>query len=260
MLSASQSEPRGQLSLIVTTIYAHTHTDMDNVRGSLSGLKHGVGHLLERNKRKADKMWPDGRGERSHSPGPPALPESQVVADSDREGEGNESNMDVERHMSGVAPDENRSDWKSTVSASAKLLLRGVRDSADAFGPLKSIAGGLCFILENYEVRLPPSYPVLNAHRSHSVRRQIRGQLNRWHPGSTRLPNGSASPFLWVISGSEKGETDLSSKSALCKDGMLNLTYVDGQEIVPDPHGSTPTGKSRKGRGVLQKHQEFWET
>ena len=55
-----------------------------------------------------------------------------------------------------VAPkateDEKKSDWKSTVSATAKLLLRGVRDSADAFGPLKSVAGGLCFILENCEV------------------------------------------------------------------------------------------------------------
>ena len=60
-----------------------------------------------------------------------------------------------------VAPDENKSDWKSTASDSAKLLLRGVRDSADIFGPLKSIAGGLCFILENYEVRFPPSHAVL---------------------------------------------------------------------------------------------------
>ena len=51
-----------------------------------------------------------------------------------------------------AATDENRSNWKSTASATAKLLLRGVRDSADAFGPLKSIAGGLCFILENCEV------------------------------------------------------------------------------------------------------------
>ena len=44
-----------------------------------------------------------------------------------------------------------REDWKSTVSASAKLLLCTVKESADAFPPLKSIAGGLCFILENYE-------------------------------------------------------------------------------------------------------------
>ena len=50
---------------------------------------------------------------------------------------------------------EKKPGWKSTAIATAKLLLRGVRDSADAFGPLKSVAGGLCFILENCEVRLP---------------------------------------------------------------------------------------------------------
>ena len=46
--------------------------------------------------------------------------------------------------------DENK--WK-TASATAKLLLRGVKESSDAFPPLKSVTGGLCFILENYEVR-----------------------------------------------------------------------------------------------------------
>jgi len=50
------------------------------------------------------------------------------------------------------AANEDKSNWRSTASATAKLLLRGVRDSADAFGPLKSVAGGLCFILENCEV------------------------------------------------------------------------------------------------------------
>ena len=48
---------------------------------------------------------------------------------------------------------EKESRWKSTAPAAAKLLLRGVRDSADAFGPLKSVAGFLCYILENCEVR-----------------------------------------------------------------------------------------------------------
>ena len=55
-----------------------------------------------------------------------------------------------------TAVDESESDWKTTASASAKLLLRGVSSSSDAFGPLKSVAGGLCFILENCEV-CPPS-------------------------------------------------------------------------------------------------------
>ena len=51
--------------------------------------------------------------------------------------------------------DEDKSNWRATTSAAAKLFLRGVRDSADAFGPLKSVAGGLYFILENCEVWIP---------------------------------------------------------------------------------------------------------
>ena len=42
--------------------------------------------------------------------------------------------------------------WKSATSATAKLLLRAAKESADAFPPLKSAVGGLCFILDNYEV------------------------------------------------------------------------------------------------------------
>jgi hypothetical protein len=49
---------------------------------------------------------------------------------------------------------EKKLSWGSTALATAKLLLRGVRDASDAFGPLKSVAGGLCFILENCEVWL----------------------------------------------------------------------------------------------------------
>jgi len=54
--------------------------------------------------------------------------------------------------------DEDKSNWKSTAFATAKLLLCGVKESADAFPPLKSVAGGLCFILENCEVRASYSH------------------------------------------------------------------------------------------------------
>ena len=59
-----------------------------------------------------------------------------------------------EPNEAGVDIDGGRVDsmGSHTASAAAKLLLRGVRDTADAFGPLKSVAGGLCFILENCEV------------------------------------------------------------------------------------------------------------
>ena len=59
----------------------------------------------------------------------------------------------------GPVASEEKSNWKTTAAATAKLLLRGVCDSADAFGPLKSVAGGLCFVLDNCEVRPPLPIP-----------------------------------------------------------------------------------------------------
>ena len=54
-----------------------------------------------------------------------------------------------------AAVDDSKLGSISTVSATANLLRR-VRDSANAFTPLKSVAGHLCFILENSQV-WPPS-------------------------------------------------------------------------------------------------------
>ena len=42
--------------------------------------------------------------------------------------------------------------WTSVLSATAKLFLRGTKESADAFPPLKSVVGGLCFIVDSFEV------------------------------------------------------------------------------------------------------------
>jgi len=42
--------------------------------------------------------------------------------------------------------------WMSVTSATAKLFLRGAKESTDAFPPLKSVVGGLCFIVDNFEV------------------------------------------------------------------------------------------------------------
>jgi hypothetical protein len=49
-------------------------------------------------------------------------------------------------------PDNNMLNLKSLTSSAAKFILRGVKESADAFPPLKSVAGCLCFILDNCEV------------------------------------------------------------------------------------------------------------
>ena len=100
---------------------------MDDVQDSFSRFKKGIKHQLAGRKRKGDQ------------PGT----------------EGNETSGLVPRPEAGAAANEDGSDWKATVSTSAKLLLRGVRDSADALGPLKLVAGGLFFTLENYEVCYP---------------------------------------------------------------------------------------------------------
>jgi hypothetical protein len=139
---------------------------MDDLRGSLSKFKKDVKHQFGRSRRKGDKPGPSGREE---SVGPSSSlpqPESRASTGGGREQEGGGPNVENENVGAGGAADENRPDWKSTASSSAKLVLRAVRDSADAFPPLKSVAGGLCSILENYEVRCFPLWVVSNAYVS----------------------------------------------------------------------------------------------
>jgi hypothetical protein len=45
---------------------------------------------------------------------------------------------------------------KSIAAATAGLVLRGAKESADAFPPLKSALGALCFIMDNCEVPANP--------------------------------------------------------------------------------------------------------
>ena len=47
---------------------------------------------------------------------------------------------------------ENKPDWKSTVYASAGLAIDVLKESSDAFTPLKSVVGGLSAILKYYDV------------------------------------------------------------------------------------------------------------
>ena len=138
----------------------HRHqfdTNMDDLRGNFSRFKKDVKHRLGRNKRKGDKPGPGGREESVGSSTPIPQQESRVSTGGGREQAGGGPSAGNENIGASAAVDEKRPDWESTASSSAKLVLRAVRDSADAFGPLKSVAGGLCFILENCEVRHLPS-------------------------------------------------------------------------------------------------------
>jgi len=48
--------------------------------------------------------------------------------------------------------DKKRQNRKPTVSAETKLILRGIKESPNAYPPLKSVAESLCLILDNCEV------------------------------------------------------------------------------------------------------------
>ena len=146
---------------------------MDDARDSFSRLKKGIKRRLKRSKGKGDRTEASGDGERGDSSGSLPRPEPVVVAGGGREGEGNRSNAGDKSVGPSAAADKNKPDWKSATSASAKLLLYGVRDSADAFAPLKSVAGGLCFILENCEVCPSPLCATYNAYRRPSERKRI---------------------------------------------------------------------------------------
>ena len=141
----------------------HRHrfdTNMDDLRGRFSGFRKDIKHIFGRNKRKGDKPGRGGREESVGSSTSFPQPEPRVSTGGpgrEQEGSGPTAENETVGANAAVTVDESRPDWGSTASSSAKLVLRAVRDSADAFGPLKSVAGGLCFILENCEVRHLPS-------------------------------------------------------------------------------------------------------
>ena len=68
------------------------------------------------------------------------------------------------------AADGDTSNWKSAASATARSLLYTVKESSNAYAPLKSIAEGLYFILNNCEVchpscTFPDAYGRSSTHR-----------------------------------------------------------------------------------------------
>ena len=139
---------------------------MDDLLDSLSRRSKDVNDRLGRSKPEADKPGPGGREEGVSSSSSFPQPEPHVSTGGGREQAGGGLKTENENVGVSSAADENRPGWKSTASSSAKLVLRAVRDSSDAFGPLKSVAGGLCFMLENCEVRYLPSWPVSDAYVS----------------------------------------------------------------------------------------------
>ena len=124
---------------------------MDDLQDRFSGFEQDAKHRFGGSNRSGDKSGP---GRREESVGSStSFPQSEpgVSTGGGHEQEGSGRSAENEHAGASAVVDKNRPDWGSTASSSAKLILQTV--TADAFGPLKSVAGGLCFILENCEVR-----------------------------------------------------------------------------------------------------------
>ena len=65
------------------------------------------------------------------------------------------------------ATDETESNWRSTAYSTTKLAINLVKESADAFPPLKSVAGGISAILDHCDVRFT-THIYHSAHGAHS--------------------------------------------------------------------------------------------
>ena len=156
---------------------------MDDVRGSLSKFTKDAKRRLGRSKRKGDKPGPSGREGSVGSSSSFPQSESRVSTGGGGEKEGDGPKTENENVGASAVADQNRPDWKSMASSSAKLILRAVRDSADAFAPLKSVAGGLCFILENCEVRCLSSWAIDDTYASTANKSEQRGDRVIGTPG-----------------------------------------------------------------------------
>ena len=157
---------------------------------------------------------------------------------------------------SNAAAEEHKSNWKSTASASAKLLLCGVRDSADAFGPLKSVAGGLCFILENCEVR--PLFPcTLSRHLQVPQRTKANKQaIESLAPRVEALAESLCAPVAKEDTKERARRQKLEQQAHTLQGRELSLTNRDCQETRRGSSRSGPTGRTGRRRGLFQKHQE----
>ena len=140
-----------------THLYRNHHqrrfdTTMDDLRSSLSKFKKDIKRGFEKMKGKKEKLGGGGHEGAVGSSSSLPQPESRDSAGGGG-GQGGDG-PDTDNENAGASA-VNGPGWGSTASSSAKLVLRGVKDSVDAFPPLKSVAGGLCFILDNYEVWYP---------------------------------------------------------------------------------------------------------
>jgi len=104
-----------------------------------------------------------------------------------------------------AATSKDKPDWKDIASSAAKLLLRTVERASDAFPPLKSVAAGLCAILDNCEVYTPSPFPIHGVNGFPSERSSTDKRWNHWDTGSKCSSNRSAHLLSKVMLRRERG-------------------------------------------------------
>lgn len=101
-------------------------------------------------------MDSDGDTQSSKSQHKPAILafEEYSTNDTRKENEGTKalSNCELNVLSQSPLPKFCTADLISAAGSGAKILLRIAKESADVFGPLKSVLGGVCAIYDQYEV------------------------------------------------------------------------------------------------------------
>ena len=105
-------------------------------------------------------LFPDGSSKHTFS----RNPDPEAVSNLAPSIPGNDKNTLPEppAHTADSKAAPEKLDWKSIAStayATTKLAIHLVKESSDVFPPLKSVAGGLCAILDHCEVHFTSSRP-----------------------------------------------------------------------------------------------------
>ena len=117
-------------------------------------LPHSASGPLKKRKHSAAEGGDKGAGSGGADPGyldgPPPAPAHRGRS----QGQGFDKNEKhyTDRSSNSNVADETRRNRKPITAAEAKSILRRMRESANAYPPLKSVATDLCIILDNCEV------------------------------------------------------------------------------------------------------------
>ena len=126
---------------------------------------------------------------------------------------------------------ESKSDWKSTTYATTKLAINLVKESSDAFPPLKSVVGGLSAILDHCDVRFVSPEPNNSSRSWHSQQTvACRQTIESLMPRVEQLAESLSKPAPEGETGEEERREILKRYLTPSDVDALQLTYTAFQE------------------------------